>query len=410
MKRSFIIYKYSLLNKLKSKSFLIITAILAIVLIGSTLAMTFFGTDYIDNMMREKITVGIISDELLEEDLDYLTARVAGLGTYALELVEEQGDFEKTTYFYDVANNELYTNQELSFEVKLYFERLALETSLLLESKADNISNEVTQHILDSSQYKVVYSDEMVSGESFAINIVGTFLTIFTMILIVLGINGLGLEIVEEKASRAMEIIITSVKAQEHLVAKVLSMTTYNILLVLEIVIFGFIGLSLSALLFFDGFEFSYLSDLGITEFIMANIEIAPFRVIMLIILLFIGLIIVLFFAGMIAALSNSSENYNKLITPIMMAILSSYMVGIIVQDITFNKYASLIPVLNIFTAQKYFLYDGANIWIIIGGVLSSLIFLLVSFMFTIKIYREGILNYSTQSFKKVYRQAFPKK
>lgn len=231
--------------------------------------------------------------------------------------------------------------------------------------------------------------------------------TLVIYFVILLGIQLLGSEIFEEKSSRAMEIIITNVKPTVHMLVKITS-TFIFILAIGLAVLFGAV-VGVVALKFISPDSIGIVVDMLVEYLKTINIVVNGELFVFIFLVLLSSVLAILLFlilAAVTAAMTTSYEDYQKANGPVIIFLLIPYFISIFEVDIL-SKILVYIPFFTPFFAPK--LYLGAKLGI--GGfgfvVFIQLITVIVLFKLAAPIYREGLLNYSTSSFRQIFKRAY---
>lgn len=250
------------------------------------------------------------------------------------------------------------------------------------------------------------------SGFLYGIGFVSTLIIYFA---IVFGIQLLGSEIFEEKNSRAMEIIITNVKPNVHMLVKILStfifLLTIGLTLILGVV--AGLGVVVGIIIMKSTYpDITGLINDGLST-ILSTFDIAASSefFIFLGLNLICGLLAILLFqilAAVTAAMSTSYEDYQKANGPVIIFLLIPYFISIFGVEM-FSKVLVYVPFFTPFFAPKLYLANELTLTGFSIAVAIQFITVILMFKLTAPIYREGLLNYSTSSLKSIVKRAFQK-
>ncbi len=424
----------SLKRKMKTKWFLITNILVAILIIGLInidSIITLFGGDF-----NKKTKLYVIDNtneayELFKTELDNSS-----------KLLNEESSYEVYSYdkTIDDAMEELkdkdnYDNYYLEFS---YLEDYTLKVKLLTKEYIDiydtqilnnalnntkvslsishsNISIEELNKIYEPVNVDRVYLDEkknsaeenmeMIMSSVFPIIILPVFM------LIVFLVQMIGAEINDEKTSKSMEIIISNVSAKTHFAAKVIAGNVFVISQSLLLLLYGSIGLFLRKIIGgsnivsgitgkISSFTSGFLSSSVGTKLVYA---IPIFIVILLATFVAYSLI-----AGILASMSTNVEDFQQVQTPIIIVLLLSYylsmMAGLFNGSI-FIKVVSMIPFISAILAPALFMLGEIGVF---GLSIASVLLIITDYLlikYGMKIYKVGILNYSSSKlFKKMFK------
>ena len=424
----------SLKRKMKTKWFLITNILVAILIIGLInidSIITLFGGDF-----NKKTKLYVIDNtneayELFKTELDNSS-----------KLLNEESSYEVYSYnkTIDDAMEELkdkdnYDNYYLEFS---YLEDYTLKVKLVTKEYIDiydtqilnnalnntkvslsishsNISIEELNKIYEPVNVDRVYLDEkknsaeenmeMIMSSVFPIIILPVFM------LIVFLVQMIGAEINDEKTSKSMEIIISNVSAKTHFAAKVIAGNVFVISQSLLLLLYGSIGLFLRKIIGgsnivsgitgkISSFTSGFLSSSVGTKLVYA---IPIFIVILLATFVAYSLI-----AGILASMSTNVEDFQQVQTPIIIVLLLSYylsmMAGLFNGSI-FIKVVSMIPFISAILAPALFMLGEIGVF---GLSIASVLLIITDYLlikYGMKIYKVGILNYSSSKlFKKMFK------
>ena len=228
--------------------------------------------------------------------------------------------------------------------------------------------------------------------------------------LILMVTQMIGAEINEEKSSKSMEVIISSVSPKTHFLAKLISSNIYailqGVLLIVYIIIGLFIRVKISGVSLTSSFGetgttlINNILESGILDNLLKCL---PF-IILMILLSFVAYSL---FAGILASMTTSQEDFSQLQTPLMIFIMLGYFLSIMASSFEKSSFiivVSVIPFISCILSpvllsmgQIGLLEVGISIALLVG-----IIYLLIKY--GLKIYKAGILNYSSD---KLWKKMF---
>ena len=414
----------SLKRKMKTKWFLITNILVAILIIGLInidSIITLFGGDFnkktklyvIDNtneayeLFKTELDN---SSKLLNEESGYEVYRYDKTIDDAMEELKEKDNYDNYYLEFKLVTKEyidIYDTQILNNALN--------NTKVSLSISHSNISIEELNKIYEPVNVDRVYLDEkknsaeenmeMIMSSVFPIIILPVFM------LIVFLVQMIGAEINDEKTSKSMEIIISNVSAKTHFAAKVIAGNVFVISQSLLLLLYGSIGLFLRKIIGgsnivsgitgkISSFTSEFLSSSVGTKLVYA---IPIFIVILLATFVAYSLI-----AGILASMSTNVEDFQQVQTPIIIVLLLSYylsmMAGLFNGSI-FIKVVSMIPFISAILAPALFMLGEIGIF---GLSIASVLLIITDYLlikYGMKIYKVGILNYSSSKlFKKMFK------
>lgn len=229
-------------------------------------------------------------------------------------------------------------------------------------------------------------------------------------ILVVFLVQMIGSEINEEKSSRSMEIIISNVSPKTHFFAKLASSNAFIFLQ--GFLLIAYVGVGLLIRYFSGGFALSgeigssfnqivtTLSDSGILSRLTTIIPLT-------LILLLLSFLTYSLVAGILASMTVSMEDFQQIQTPIMLVCLLGYYLAIMsgmFQGSLFIKVLSYVPFLSCLLSPALLITNQIGIIDVVISILILCIFNWALVKYGLKIYKVGILNYSTD---KMWRRIF---
>ncbi len=427
-----LIIKREYLSKVKNKSFILMTFLSPLIIIGF---LSFVG--YLTSINNDTVRAIYVLDEtgLLSETFKTNDQTIyTQLTEIDLESAKTLSNQEKSYGLLHIPNSPLESVSEM---IKFYSEEspsLTLMSSL--ESKIENklselkLQNEgVDLSLLEDSKTYVTINQETFEGVKSSK--IGSLMKLFFggaagyllfMFIIIYG-NMIMRSVIEEKTSRIIEVIISSVKPVQLMLGKILGTSLAGITQVAIWVVLGLIFFIASSFIF--GVDISQLQtsqEVLVTEalstpdsnekiqMLFNEFSTLPIgNLVVAFILFFIGgyLLYSSLYAAIGAAVDNETDS-QQFLFPVIMPLIIGVYVGVftVVEDPhgTISTVFSYIP----FTSPVVMLMRipfGVSIW----EQLLSLTILFVTFIFTVwfaaKIYRVGILMYGKKpTYKDLYK------
>ena len=425
--------KQSLKKKTSTKWFKVANILILILLIGLVnidRIISFFGGDFEDNT-KIYVIDETNSYELFEANFNALASSLEDLGNYELEstqkgvdeLKEEIVDTDDIILKISLSNEEYIAASVISFEpIGMITEQIlqnslnsiksvyVLQNSGISESEIAaltsnvNIEKEVTNPDLDENAEA---HDLLTSG------LIVVFIVPF-FILITMLTQMIGAEINDEKSTRSMEIIISNVSPKVHFASKIISSTLFVIvqalIILFDIVIAVLVRTLLSSSLIgavpgevsnFVTETITTIKNTGILDLLVQGLPV-------IIILFLFSFLAYAILAGVLASMTTNIEDYQQLQTPLMIILIVGYYIAIMAsafEGAVFVKIVGFIPMLSFLVAPVIFLLGQISLMeLILSTALCGVVTYLL-FHFGLRIYKVGILNYSSQDlWKKIFK------
>ena len=407
--------KQSLNKKIKSKWFLginILLALVVIALININSIIAFFGGDFNEEIKILVIDNTEVSYPVFKETMNTLTKEedtgkiTVKKETRPEEKLKKKLKDNQISIVFDndeenFVSSKIISNEKIDNTTYQYITQglNTTKTSVALaKTNTDpallaKISSPMeVERVVLSNGKSVDENMEMVMGTLFP-----TLILPFFMLIIFL-VQMIGGEICEEKTTKSMEIIISNVSPKVHLFSKVLASNFFIIIQAILLVIYSVIGILISTKgqLQLNPNVDTLLTATVSSGFLDKVLNLLP-AVIILMILSFIAYSLI---AGILASMTTNMEDFSQIQTPIMLVLLAGYYLAIMAgmfDGSTFIRVLSYVPFLSCLIAPSLYIIGQITM---IDVIISILILGLTIFLMTkygLKIYKIGILNYSNE-------------
>ncbi|TDM16136.1 ABC transporter permease [Macrococcoides canis] len=395
-------------KKISSKSFIFSTIFMIIIFVGLSNADKIY--DFFDKS-EDDITVISSSDKALatafKESYQKLDKKKK------LKIVDfkkgEEGIKDETYKFLiDIKENE-----DKTIEAKVYSTEYASDSVMgavrstltafqsnniaqSLNLSQDELSRVMSEAKVTDKVIKPKDANDNVSEQSKALNTAIVYAGLFLIFIITINYGSqIATEIAQEKSSRVIEMIITSISPITHLMAKILGviavaatqMIIYTIAIVICIYAFN-LG--------------ETVSELGFT-FGKENIRILIYAIIFLIL----GLLIYISSSAIVGSLTNRIEDIGQAIMPVTMLNMIAFYIAMFSlsnPDTLLVKVASYIP---FFTPQIMLLRTistKTSDFEIMMGIVICIITIILLFFIAAKIYKGSVFSTDKSMFKNFKR------
>lgn len=295
-------------------------------------------------------------------------------------------------------------------EIDLGLEQRILNTlntiRMNIAIQQSNISAEELANIYKSVEISKVmlnteYDEAAENIKTFSYTLIPIFIIPFFLIVIFV-IQMIGAEINEEKTSKSMEIIISSVSPKTHFISKMVTVNAFVLLQSILMLIYGAIGLIIrskingTGIIESFGINLNQVGEMISTSSLLQEVILAlP----LIIILLVLSIIAYSLLAGILASMTTSIEDYQQLQTPMMILIMVGYYLALMAsgfENATFITVFSIIPFISALLAPVLLIMGQIGITEIIISIILLIIVIGLFFKYGIRVYKVGILNYST--------------
>ena len=244
--------------------------------------------------------------------------------------------------------------------------------------------------------------------------IISTAMQVITLplfMLIMFLVQMIGAEVNEEKTTKSMEIIISNVSPKIHFMSKVISANVFVILQGLLLIIFVFIGIIIKLLTSggnmvgaLDGEMLDFVNSINLSGIMNTIGYMIPVMIIMML-LTFVAYSLL---AGILASMTTNQEDFQQLQTPIVVVSLIGYYLSIMAglfKGSIFIRVMSYIPFVSSMLAPSLYVMGEITIFDLLGSILLLILVIYLLIKYGLRIYKVGILNYSSKDlWKKIFK------
>ncbi len=419
----------SLKRKIKTKWFLIaniLIALLTIALINIDTVIGFFGGDFnennkiyvIDEMnayetFKDLLNASTSTDDELKYDIELSNKTVeeqkkiyedSKEKAWTIVFSKDPETVIKATLisndYIDTIDYQLISNAINNTKIKFAIEELSLS------------EEEINKLFSNIEVERIIMDETKKSEEEKSTTFIETIFPVIILPFFILSIflvQMIGSEVNDEKTTRGMEIIISSVSPVKHFFSKVIAGNLFILFQGILLIVYAIIGVLLrgtgGSLAASSGIDLnSLLGGLSTSTMFAKFAYIIPL-VLFLMILTFIAYSLV---AGILASMTTNTEDFQQLQTPIMLISLVGYYLAImsnLFAGATFIKIVSYFPFISAILSPCLLITGDIGI---IDFIISSIIMIITIFIlvkYGLKIYKVGILNYSSKDlWKKMFK------
>ena len=436
MKNKFMfLTKTSLSRKINTKWFKIVNVILCLIIVcvlNIDSIISFFGGDF-----NEQIKVYVIDNvdgnvyDTLNSQLSSSTTLLTQGNENAYEIIKydktleearKEVEEDKDIIVLEFNKNEtevidvtLLTKEYMDLKDMVVLNTALNNTKLAYSMVAYDVNPEVLAKLSENITINRIFIDEEKNDTDENMEVIMT--TVFPAIifpffmLTIILVQMIGAEVNDEKTTKSMEIIISNVSPDVHLASKVVAGNLFVIIQVVLLFAYAILGILtrkvLGAASITNGvgaYVEGLVTSVASTEFISSLAVVIP----LLVILLIVTLLAYSLLAGVLASMTTNNEDFQQLQTPIVVISLIGYYLAMLAgmfKGSLFIRILSYVPFISaILSPSLYILGDVGIIDVIISILLSiGVVYLLIKY--GIRIYKVGILNYSSKGlWKKMFK------
>lgn len=389
------VFNFELKGMLKSKSMIVTSLIMCIIVLIITSVptfMTWFGSDEPETSLEEERVEMIEEFNLVydNEELENALTPVLGKSDYSNqdELKKAVSSEEvKSGYVIHDFNNYTYVSfdQIMDYSEQSMFEDIfsSVNEKRLLEDAG--IDSDKVYEILEQP----IESDNIILGKDAGSGTIIAFVVIFTIYMLILlyGTN-VATSVAREKDSRTMELLITSTKPKTLILGKVAAAGTMGIL-------------QISALLLVAAIGF-FINRVNYPDFILDMIKASMSLDTLFIYILFsvLGYILYLFIYASLGSLVSKVEDVSSAVAPITFLFVLAYLAATLAMQMPDNsiiKITSFIPFVSLFTMPIRYMLTSVPLVSVIASSAIMIVTVVLLASLSIYIYRFGSLNYGNK-------------
>jgi len=236
-------------------------------------------------------------------------------------------------------------------------------------------------------------------------------ITLPLFMLIIFLVQMIGAEVNEEKTTRSMEIIISNVSPKVHFLSKILSSNLFVIIQGGLLILYSVIGIGIRYILSngnllgdLSGDMTSFVSELSLNG-VMDTITVMIPILLVMILLTFVAYSLL---AGILASMTTNLEDFQQLQTPIVIISLVGYYLSMMASMFSgslFIKIMSYVPFISSLLSPTLYIMGEIGLMDLFISILFLLVVIYLLIKYGLRIYKVGILNYSSKGlWKKMFK------
>lgn len=421
MNKFWFLTQSSFLKKIKSKWFLIVNILLLVVIVGIVNVDSIikaFGGDFNDTNEIVVLDKTDMSYDLFEKNLKSYNETLDMKYTFDIsktikteeEIKKEIKDTDKVLIVLENSDTSYLKASIISdsyidtMYYQLLYQALSTTKTEVAFSLTDTNKDELLKLTSNISVDRILLSDDKNTEEENMEMIMGTvFPTVILpfFILVVFLVQMIGAEINEEKQTRSMEVIISNVSPKAHFFSKVIASNGFVLLQGLLLILYGILALVIRN---YTGISSassitSQISDVWNSLVASGFVDKLTYIIPLTLILMVLSFLTYSLVAGILASMTVSMEDYQQIQAPIMMICLAGYYLAIMAgmfQGSTLIRILSYVPFLSCLLSPALLVIGQIGIFDVVISIIILCGFNYILIRYGLKIYKIGILNYST--------------
>lgn len=427
----------SLKRKIKTKWFVIANIVIAIIIAGIInidSIINVFGGDFNNKTKVYVVDETSIAYDIFKFQVETTNISLNGTSESNYELIKSDKSVEDLKNVIET-NEEEETSIVLNFKAseentlsvlmitKEYIDLIDIQvlTSAINNTKStiaiseSNISEEVLASIYNPVEIERIFLEENKTSEDENMEIIMT--TVFPIVILpffmltIFLVQMIGAEVNDEKTTRGMEIIISNVSPRTHFFAKVIA---GNLFVIIQgILLFAYAGFGMLIRKFIGGNNIinGVGAEIGslVSSVLESNIgEQLIYIIPLTLILMLITFVAYSLLAGVLASMTTNIEDFQQLQTPIMIISLVGYylaMMAGVFEGAIFIKVLSFMPFISAILSPSLLVLGQIGIIEVIISIVLMVITVWALIKYGLRIYKVGILNYSSKDlWKKMFK------
>lgn len=426
----------SLKRKIKTKWFVIANVVLALLIVGVAnidSIVNLFGGDFNNKTNVYVIDETNISYDMFEtelrntnklinnnDDSNYNLIKTDKTKEELTNLIKENEDEQKSIIL-EFKNSE--NTIDVIMTTKEYIDLLDIQslttalnnTKTNLAIKNSDIDEEVLESIYTPVNIERVYLEENKNSVDENMEMIVT--TVFPIVILpffmltIFLVQMIGAEVNDEKTTRGMEIIISNVSPKTHFFSKVIAGNLFVIIQGILLFVYALIGMFVRKLIGAN----EMVSGIGmeVNNIVSSILESSFGQQLTYIIPLTLILMLITFLAysllaGILASMTTNTEDFQQLQTPIMIISLIGYYLAMIAgmfNGSLFIKIMSFIPFISAILSPSLLVLGQIGVFEVIISIVLVIITVFLLIKYGLRIYKVGILNYSSKDlWKKMFK------
>ncbi len=218
------------------------------------------------------------------------------------------------------------------------------------------------------------------------------FYSIVVMMVSVLTISYIIRAVVEEKASKLVELLMTSVKPMALLLGKILATMTYVLFTIALMLVGVAVSYGLCSLFMDMSAVTQTLGNLGLSG---VDLRISPITLVVILVSLLLAYLTYALLAGLLGACCSTIEDTQSAMSLPTMLCMAGYMVAVFTSSMGGSGtalFTSLFPFVSAFCGPVQYLLGNVGFGVMCISWLIQLVIIVLLFVFAAKIYRELIV------------------
>lgn len=423
--------KYGIKKRLGTKAFLISNIVIFIALLGILNLPNIIA--FFDNNEGTTLKVSVYDETNKSIDTisilnQYGDTFVSMLPNTTIEFIEVE-TFDKEAIEFNGANAVVHlTMSDDLLKADIYKDELeVLQENIIVQilsqyrinvwsiDKTD-AEKALVDDFLAPLNYQIISEEKDTATRDLILSVISMFIAIPIFIMLIMSVQFVGIDIIEEKSTKAIEYVMSTVPPQTHFMTKILSsfafLVTQSLLIVLYGLIAGFIS---TKILGASGTGMSVTEIIGqFTEtdatIIKDVLKALPMALTWTLLFTIIGGLFYMIFMATLASMSTSMEDFQSFQSPFMFMMMIGFYASIFsvyMGDSIVLKVIGYIPLFAPIVAPTLFM---SGVFSVVDTIIVFVLLLgstVAIYYFLTPIYKASILSYDESGFFKRISKMF---
>lgn len=412
------VFKYTLSQSLKAKSFVVTMIIMGLIIAASFPVINYMNRDKgeIEETKIEKVLVndstGLLADaseavkdeeafkkvefvretRTLKEMEEAIKDKHENIVYLVADLTEESGGYELKMYRDDLSDVDYEEVEALSKILRKYAEKQKIATAGVSAEVLEMLNKDVNSTTMGKAEYLEEDVHDIISFNDY--NVVYAFLMIAYMVICI-SAGMVSTKVVEEKANRVVEYLMTNVRPMALILGKVCATAVLACSEIAYFAIVGGISNKVSAA------AFNTTSSETLSRYISMDAikSLSPINIFICIVLIALGIVVFGLLAGLSAASVSKMEDLGQASKVYMIVLLVGFFVGLTAVEMMwtvgigpFVKFTFMCPVTSIFVLPGAILIGKASIVDIVVAIVLEVIFAYIVLRFVALVYESVVV------------------
>jgi ABC-2 type transport system permease protein len=416
MKKFKYLVKYGLNKRVGRKAFLISNIVIAILLILivniPTIIQLFSKDEEVPTNMYIQIINETSANSLIVDLQNELNKPFNNYEFYQLSALDVN-DFDEEAFWLDSDVSVLihFSGDINSPTVRIYSKQTQLNALLQNQIELLIINYQINNFERPNFNF-VLAPDYEDPNKGMMISSITSLLILPMFILITMATQFVGVEVIEEKSTKAIETIISSVPAKIHFLSKITASILFVIIQGALVFIYGLLANVIGgATQSLGGIELPQGSE-NLLKSLAELLPNWPLIITFTLLFMVVGTLFFLVFSALFASLAVTQEDYQQFQSPLMLTMVAGFYITIFAPMANgdgFMKVMSFVPLFAPFVSPVAYASGILSLLEVIIALVGLILFLILSIYVIAPIYKVSILSYDQSKFFKRIKQSLKK-